>query len=77
MSTLNIQSLCTKSKISLNYRYLLPDLVPWLTLGGSNYPCLERISMVLKMFEPLRFDLFSTVICSLPLIQERLLLISG
>ena len=43
-------------KISLNYRYLLPELVPWLTLSGSNYPCLERISMVPKMFEPLRFD---------------------
>ena len=28
----------------------------WLTLSGSNYPCLERISMVPKMFEPLRFD---------------------
>ena len=59
MSTLNIQSLCRKSKkISQNYRYLLPELVPWLqcTLSGSNYPCLERISMVPKMFEPLRFD---------------------
>ena len=43
-------------KISQNYRYLLPDLVPWLTLSGSNYPCLEWISMVPKMFEPLRFD---------------------
>ena len=27
--------------ISLNYCYLLPDLAPWLTLSGSNYPCLE------------------------------------
>ena len=43
-------------KISLNYRYLLPELVPWLTISGSNYPCLERISMVPKMVEPLRFD---------------------
>ena len=43
-------------KISLNYRYLFPELVPWLTLSDSNYPCLERISMVPKMFEPLRFD---------------------
>ena len=57
MSTLNIQSLCKKmEKISLNYRCLLPELVPRLTLSGSNYPCLERISMVPKMFEPLRFD---------------------
>ena len=31
--------------------------MPWLTLSGSNYPCLERISMVPKMFEQLRFDL--------------------
>ena len=30
--------------------------MPWLTLSGSNYPCLEQISMVPKMFEPLRFD---------------------
>ena len=43
-------------KISLNYRYLLPELVPWLTLSGSNYLCLEWISMVRKMFEPLKFD---------------------
>ena len=27
-----------------------------ITLSGSNYPCLERISMIQKMFEPLRFD---------------------
>ena len=30
--------------------------MPWLTLSGSNYPCLEQISMVPKIFEPLRFD---------------------
>ena len=39
-------------KISLNHRYLFPELV----LSGSNYSCLERISMVPKMFEQLRFD---------------------
>ena len=43
-------------KKSLNYRYLLSGLAPWLTLSGSNYPCLEQFSMVLKMFEPLKFD---------------------
>ena len=32
-----------------------PDLAPWLTLSGSKYPYLEQISMVLKMFEPLKF----------------------
>ena len=43
---------CVKiEKIFLNYRYL-----PWSTLSGSNYPCLERISKVPKIFEPLRFD---------------------
>ena len=40
----------------MNYRHLLPDLVPWLNLKGSNYPSLEQISMVPKMFEPLKFD---------------------
>ena len=48
--------------ISLNYRYLCPELMPWLTLSGSNYQCLERISMVPKMFEPLRFDCSFTFI---------------
>ena len=43
-------------KISLNYRHLLPDLAPWLTLSCSNYPYLEQISIVSKMFEPLKFD---------------------
>ena len=42
--------------ISINYRHLLPDLVPCLNLIGSNYPSLEQISMVPKMFEPLKFD---------------------
>ena len=37
---------------------LLPDLAPWLTLSGSNYPCVEQFSMVPKMFEPLKFDFF-------------------
>ena len=41
--------------ISINYRHLLPDLVPWLNLIGSNYPSLEQISMVPKIFEPLKF----------------------
>ena len=30
--------------------------MPWLTLSGSNYPCLKQIFMAPKMFEPLRFD---------------------
>ena len=32
-----------------NYRYLLPELVSWLTRSGSNNLCLERISMVPKI----------------------------
>ena len=44
------------ANISLNYRYLLPYLAPWLTLIGSNYPYLKQTSMVPEMFEPLRFD---------------------
>ena len=42
--------------ISINYRRLLPDLAPWLNLTGSIYLSLEQISMVPKMFEPLKFD---------------------
>ena len=38
---------------SLNYPHLPPDRALWLT---HNYPCLEQISMVPKMFEPLKFD---------------------
>ena len=45
-----------KKKKSLKYRYLLPDLASRLTLSGSKYPCLEQVSMVQKMFEPLKFD---------------------
>ena len=47
-------------KKTLNYRYLLPDLAPWLTLSGSNYLCLDQFSMVPKMFEPLKFDCSKT-----------------
>ena len=49
-------------KTSLMYRHLLPDLAAWLTLIGSNYPCVEQVSMFPKMFEPLKFDnIFETV----------------
>ena len=40
----------------INYHHMLPDLAPWLNLSGSNYRSLEQISMVPKMFEPLKFD---------------------
>ena len=38
-----------------------PDLALLSTLIGSNYPCLELIFMVLKVFEPLKFDCISTI----------------
>ena len=41
---------------SVNYHYLLPDQTPWLTLSGSNYPCFEQLSMVPKIFQPLKFE---------------------
>ena len=37
-------------KTSLNFRYLLSDLEPWLTLSGSNYPCVEQISIDVWQF---------------------------
>ena len=43
-------------KTFLNYFHLPSDLALWLTLSGSNYPCLEQISMVPKMFELVKFD---------------------
>ena len=33
-----------------------PDLALLSTLTGSNFPCLELIFMVPKVFEPLKFD---------------------
>ena len=33
-----------------------PDLALLSILTGSNYPCLELIFMVPKMFEPMKFD---------------------
>ena len=38
-----------------------PDLVLLSTLIGSNYPCLELIFMVPKVFEPLKFDCITTL----------------
>ena len=43
-------------KTFLDYFHLPSDLALWLTLSGSNYPCLEQISMVSKTFKPLKFD---------------------
>ena len=43
-------------KTSLNYRQLPPDVAPSLTLSDLNYTYLEQVSMVPKIFEPLKFD---------------------
>ena len=40
----------------MNYPHLPTDLVLRLTLSGSNYSCLNQISMVPRMFEPLKFN---------------------
>ena len=40
----------------LNHLFSLSDLAAWLTFLGTNYPCLEDVSMVPKMFEPLKLD---------------------
>ena len=72
MSTLNIPLFHRRSKkLPKIIPHLLPNLAPWLTLGGSNYPCLEEVSTVPKMFEPLKFD----CICSLLRGLEQLILL--
>ena len=55
MKTHNIPSCYRKSKRSLLHDCMPPDLALLSTLTGSNYLCLELISMVPKVFEPLKF----------------------
>ena len=52
LRTYNIPSCYRKSDILI----MPSDLALFSTLIGSNYPCLELIFMVPKMFEPLKFD---------------------
>ena len=52
MRTHNIPSCYRKSEILIMH----PALALLSTLIGSNYPCLELIFMVPKVFEPLKFD---------------------
>ena len=52
MRTNNVPSCYTLSK---GYPYYVSDLALWLTLISSNYPYLEHIFMVPKVFEPLNF----------------------
>ena len=56
MRTHNIPLCYRKSKRSF---IKPPDLAQLSTLIGSNYPCLELIYMVPKVFEPLKFDCIS------------------
>ena len=42
------------------------DLALSSTLIGSNYPCLELIFMVPKVFEPLKFDCMKILACTVP-----------
>ena len=52
MRTHNIPSSHRKSEILI----MPPDLALLSTPTGSNYPCLELIFMVPKVFEPMKFD---------------------
>ena len=53
MRTHNISSCYRKIKEIL---IISPDKALLSTLIGSNYPCLELIFMVPKVFKPLKFD---------------------
>ena len=52
MRTHNIPSCYRKSAILI----MPPDLALLSTLTDLNYPCLELIFIVPKVFEPLKFD---------------------
>ena len=57
MRAFNIPSCYRKSRIEI--LIMPPDLALLSTLIGLNYPCLELICMVPKVFEPLKFDCIS------------------
>ena len=57
MRTHNIPSYENRKDIPI----IPSDLALLSILIGSNYPCLELIFMVPKVFEPLKFDCTSTV----------------
>ena len=52
----NTQQTSTLKKNVKNTPIMPTDQVLKLTLPSSNYPCLEHIFMVPKVFEPLKFD---------------------
>ena len=56
MSTQNTIISQKIEKTSLNYSHLSPDLVLQLTHSGLNYPCLEQIFMVPKIFKLMKFN---------------------
>ena len=56
MRTLTIPLFYRRSKTSLNYPHLPPDLVLWLTFSDSKSLCWEQISMVCKIFKPMKFN---------------------
>ena len=58
MRTHNIPSCYRKSEILI----MSPVLALLSTLTGSNYPGLELIFMVPKVFEPLKFDCISATL---------------
>ena len=51
----NTQNTFMLKKIDNISLFMSPDLALWLTLISSNFPCLEHIFMVPKVFEPLKF----------------------
>ena len=69
MSTLNIPLFYRIENSSLNCPHLPTDPELGLTISCSNYPCLEQISMVPKMFEPLKFDYMYAEIQSLTVLE--------
>ena len=59
MRTHNIPSCFRKIKEII---IIPPDLALLSTLISSNYPCLELIFMVPKVFEPLKFDCITEIL---------------
>ena len=52
--------------------HLSSDLALWLNLSGSNYPCLEHISMVPNLFEPLECPYIYCYLFSRPYVSLKL-----
>ena len=61
-------------KTSLNKFYLSPHLALWLSLTGSNYPCLDKKSHGPKDFRSIEIRLYKVTILALNTIDNQLLL---